>query len=240
MCQSYKIRQLYSSAADNDDAAILIKSGMFSGNKAGTFSKGTRAMSTSKILEVFYDYICPWCYLGTTSTDRLQKEQGIRIRWTLFPLHPLIPEEGIDLTDLFPNRPLGAMKGKLKEAAAQAGLPLARRSWISNSRRAQELEKWAISQGKGDQFRATTFRAYFAEGRDIGYIPVLEEIAREAGLDGIQVRKVLENGQFCQEVDADWLRARQMGVSAVPFYLYGEEPLVGYRPYEAFLKLISR
>jgi len=194
----------------------------------------------SRVLEVFYDYICPWCYLGTANTDRLQKEYGIRIRWTLFPLHPKIPEDGVDLVDLFPNRPLGAMKGKLKEAAVQAGLPIARRSRISNSRRAQELEKWAVSQGKGERFRTTTFRIYFAEGRDIARIPVLEEIAHEAGLDDEQVRRVLENGFFAHEVDADWLRARQMGISAVPFYLYGEEPLVGYQPYEDFLKLIGR
>lgn len=196
-------------------------------------------MSESKILEVFYDYICPWCYLGTANTDRLQRELEIRIRWTLFPLHPQIPEEGIDLTDLFPNRPTGAMKGKLKEAAAQAGLPLARRSRISNSRRAQELEKWAVSRGKGERFRSTTFRVYFAEGRDICYIPVLEEIASEVGLEGKQVGSVLEKGLFSRAVDADWLRARQLGVSVVPFYLYGDEPLVGYRPYDDFLKLIK-
>jgi predicted DsbA family dithiol-disulfide isomerase len=40
-------------------------------------------------------------------------------------------------------------------------------------------------------------------------------------------------------VDEDWLRARQMGVTVVPFYLYGEEPLVGFRPYEDFLKLVD-
>ena len=36
---------------------------------------------------------------------------------------------------------------------------------------------------------------------------------------------------------ATW--ARQMGVTVIPFYLYGEEPLVGFRPYEDFLKLVD-
>jgi hypothetical protein len=28
-------------------------------------------------------------------------------------------------------------------------------------------------------------------------------------------------------------------LSVVPFYLYGEEPLVGFRPYEDILKLVD-
>jgi predicted DsbA family dithiol-disulfide isomerase len=191
-------------------------------------------------LEVFYDYICPWCYLGTLNTERLVREYGIELRWTLFPLHPEIPVEGMELADLFPGRPLGAMKGKLKEAAAAAGLPLARRSRISSSRRAQELEKWAVSLGKGDEFRGAAFRVYFADGRDIALIPVLEEIAEAAGLERGEVRTVLEQRLFANAVDADWLRAREFAITAVPFYLYGEEPLVGYRPYEDFVKLIGK
>jgi hypothetical protein len=30
-----------------------------------------------------------------------------------------------------------------------------------------------------------------------------------------------------------------MGVTAVPFYLIGDEPLVGYRPYEELLRLVD-
>ena len=34
-------------------------------------------MSEAKQLEVFYDNICPWCYLGTANTDRLRQERNI-------------------------------------------------------------------------------------------------------------------------------------------------------------------
>jgi predicted DsbA family dithiol-disulfide isomerase len=54
------------------------------------------------------------------------------------------------------------------------------------------------------------------------------------------VRTVLEQRLFANAVDADWLRAREFAITAVPFYLYGEEPLVGYRPYEDFVKLIGK
>ena len=146
--------------------------------------------------------------------------------------------EGMELADLFRGRTaqLEAGKGRLKEAAAATGLPLARRTRIGNSRRAQELEKWAESLGKGDEFRGRTFHAYFAEGRDIAQLPVLEGIVGEAGLPADEVWDVLTLELFAPAVDNDWVRARQMGVTVVPFYLYGEKPLVGYRSYGEFLK----
>ena len=131
------------------------------------------------------------------------------------------------------------MKGKLSDAAAREGLPIAPRSRISNSRRAQELEKWASAMGKGDEFRIATYRAYFGDGLDIALIPVLTRIAETVGVDRNEVYKVLEERRFADAVDADWRRARELAITAVPFYLYGEEPLVGYRPYEDFVKLIG-
>jgi predicted DsbA family dithiol-disulfide isomerase len=198
-------------------------------------------MSEGKLLEVFYDYTCPWCYLGTANTNRLRRERNITFRWTLFPLHPEVPVEGMELAELFRGRTqqLEESKGRLKNAAAVAGLPLVRRNHISNSRRAQEMEKWAETLEKGDDFRRQTFHAYFAEGKDIAQLQVLEEIAATVGLPPDEVWDVLAVEMFAAAVDEDWLRAQQIGVTAVPFYLYGEEPLVGYHPYEDLLRLVD-
>jgi predicted DsbA family dithiol-disulfide isomerase len=191
-------------------------------------------------LEVFYDFICPWCYLGTLNTERLHREHGITLRHTFFPLLPEILEEGFEIDDLFSALPLETIKGKLKDAVTKAGVPIARRSRISNSRSAQELEKWAESLGKGDAFRMAVFRAYFSDGHDIALIPVLKLIAESVGLDRGKVQKVLEERLFAGEVDADWQRSREMAVMSVPFYLYGMKPLAGYHPYKDFLKLIGK
>jgi predicted DsbA family dithiol-disulfide isomerase len=198
-------------------------------------------MGEEKILEVFYDFSCPWCYMGTANIDRLMRERQIGIRWTLFPLHPEVPMEGMELSELFRGRTqvLETSKGRLKQAAATTGLPLVRRNRISNTRRAQELQKWAEAQGKGDLFRRQTFHAYFAAGKDIAQYQVLEEIAASAGLPVDDVWEVLTMGTFVAAVDADWVRARQLGVTVVPIFLYGEEPLVGYRAYEELLELLD-
>jgi predicted DsbA family dithiol-disulfide isomerase len=93
--------------------------------------------------------------------------------------------------------------------------------------------------GKGDEYRKRTFHAYSAEGKDIAQLPVLEEVAAAVGLPDYEVWDVLTMHVYAAAVDADWLRARQMGVTAVPFYLIGDEPLVGYRPYEELLRLVD-
>ena len=72
---------------------------------------------------------------------------------------------------------------RLKQVAAELRLPWGMRTRTYNSRRAQELGKWAESLGKGDEFHLAVFRAYFADGKNIADISVLKEIAGTIGLD---------------------------------------------------------
>jgi predicted DsbA family dithiol-disulfide isomerase len=171
----------------------------------------------------------------------LRWEYGIELRWTVFPLHPEIPEEGMELTDLFRGRNIDieAVLRRLTTVAAEVGLPLAARTRIFNSRRAQELGKWAEAVGKGEEFRRMIYYAYFAEGRNIALLPELEAIAEAAGLPRDDVYDVLAQSLFAEAVDADWVRAGEMAVTAVPFHMCGEKMLVGFHPYGDYVKLLA-
>jgi hypothetical protein len=61
-------------------------------------------------------------------TDRLQREYGIHLRWSVFPLHPETPPEGSELAELFGGREtmLRDMQARLLQIAAAEGLPPAR------------------------------------------------------------------------------------------------------------------
>jgi predicted DsbA family dithiol-disulfide isomerase len=72
----------------------------------------------------------------------------------------------------------------LKKVAAELRLPWGMRTRTYNSRRAQELGKWAEALGKGDEFHQAVFQAYFVHGRNIADISVLKGIAGTIGLDG--------------------------------------------------------
>ncbi len=145
------------------------------------------------------------------------------------------------MTELFRGRnfDVEAMRQRLTVVAEELGLPVAKRTRIANSRRAQELGKWAEAMGKGDQFRRATYHAYFAEGRNIALLPELETIAEAAGLPKDDVYDILAQSLFADTVDADWARSRELAVTAVPFHLFGEKTLVGFHPYEDFVELVS-
>lgn len=175
-------------------------------------------------------------------TDRLQREYGIELRWTVFPLHPETPQAGLELAELFAGREeeIEAMQVRLRRLAAAEGLPLSERSRTCNSRRAQELGKWAEARGKGDPFRRAVYRAFFVEGRNIALADELVRIVGAVGLPGNEARAVLAAESFAATVDADWRRAGELGVTAVPTHLCADRRLVGFSSYEDFVRLIGR
>ncbi len=127
----------------------------------------------------------------------------------------------------------------LKKVAAESGLPWSRRTRTYNSRRAQELGKWAEAMGKGDEFHLAVFKAYFADGKNIADISVLKEIAGTIGLDGRKVEQALAERTFKEAVDQDWEYARTCGITAVPTCMVGGRKVVGAQPYQALADLVS-
>lgn len=162
------------------------------------------------------------------------------MRWLAFPLHPETPEAGQILERLFAGRGLDleAMAQRLALVAAQEGLDWKRVGMTYNSRRAQELAKWAEAQGRGEQYHQALFQAYFVQGRNIALPPVLEEVLAALGLDARAGLAALAAGQLAPVVDQDWARSRALGVSAVPTFLAGGQAVVGAQPYATLEQLV--
>jgi predicted DsbA family dithiol-disulfide isomerase len=159
-----------------------------------------------------------------------------------FPLHPDTPAEGISLEKLFGPGALPRIRESQKQlkALAQAeGLPLSERNMTYNSRLAQELGVWATSKGKGPQFHLAAFRAYFVQGRNVHDLAVLAVLAREAGLDPDEARRVVSEGRYREAVDQEWTESEAAGVSAVPTFEAGGRRVVGAQPYEELARLVE-
>jgi predicted DsbA family dithiol-disulfide isomerase len=167
-------------------------------------------------------------------TDRLQKEYEIEVRWFAFPLHPEVPEEGLSLEELFAGRGvnISASLHRLKQVASSLSLPLTDLTRTYNSRLAQELAKWAESQGKGDEFHHTIFRAYFVDGKNIGRVDELVTLAASLGLPADEARDVILARRFREAVDSDWARSQALGVTAVPTFVIDDQRIVGFQSYQ--------
>jgi predicted DsbA family dithiol-disulfide isomerase len=134
---------------------------------------------------------------------------------------------------------LPAYLGRLKQIAAELGLPWDMRTMTYNSRRAQELGKWAESLGQGDEFHRAAFRAYFAAGKNLADIAVLKELAEKIGLDGRLAAQTLAEGTFKAAVDRDWEYSRACGITAVPTFMFAGRKAIGAQPYQALADLVT-
>ena len=142
------------------------------------------------------------------------------------------------LEELFAGRnyDIPAAMARLKAAAADCGLPFGDRTMTYNSRLAQEAGKWAESLDRGDAFHMAVFKAYFAEGRNIGKISVLIELTESLGLKGVE--EVLSKGVFEEAVDNDWKYSRRSGITAVPTFSANGRTVVGAQPYNVLEDLV--
>lgn len=191
-------------------------------------------MANPTSLEVFTDFVCPWCYLSTPRVERIRQNFDVDVQWVYFPLHPDTPKEGLLLTDLFAGRnfDLNAAHARLKNLMDAEGLKFNQRTHTYNSRLAQELAK------AFDAVRDPLYRAYFEEAKNIGDVEILVGIAKSAGVPEPDARRVLAERSFKQAVDADWEKARRNGITGVPSFVAGNQKLTGAHPYEELERLM--
>jgi predicted DsbA family dithiol-disulfide isomerase len=146
----------------------------------------------------------------------------------------------MSLEELFKGRgiDLPSSMEHLKKVATELGLPWGRRTRTCNSRRAQELGKWAEALGQGHEFHMAVFRVYFAAGKNIADISVLKEIAETIGLDGRMAEQTLAERTYKAAVDRDWDYSRSCGITAVPTFKVDGREVVGAQPYQALEDLV--
>jgi predicted DsbA family dithiol-disulfide isomerase len=130
------------------------------------------------------------------------------------------------------------MHVRMKRLMDAEGLPYNQRSHTYNSRLAQELAKWADSQPGFESIHGSLYRAYFVDGRNIGDIEVLVNIAQSVGLSADAAREVLTTRTFKAAVDSDWEDARRDGITGVPSFVAGKYKVVGAQPYEVLADLL--
>ncbi|MCP3899368.1 MAG: dithiol-disulfide isomerase [Desulfobacteraceae bacterium] len=177
----------------------------------------------------------------TGSIEQLKQEYEIIIKWRAFPLHPNTPEEGLSLEKLFSTNStaIEKMMNHLKKTAAELGLSIGKREKTYNSRLAQELGLWAESKNRGDEFHLEAFKAYFVDGKNIGKIAVLIDIATSIGLSGNEAKETLNLRKFKTEVDTDWALSREKVITAVPAFVINQDKLIGAQPYEILTKFLD-
>ncbi|MFB9839249.1 DsbA family oxidoreductase [Actinoallomurus acaciae] len=179
-------------------------------------------------IEIFSDVVCPWCYLGRARFRTAAEAFGgdAAVTWRPFQLDPEATGGGLT-SELMADRfggpaKVAEMHERMAGLLAAENLPYAPEKAISaNTRDAHRVIALAGEAGVQDAVVDRLFRAYHAEGRDLNDHGTLAALAAEAGLDGVAERLAAGDGEA--EVAGQVGRARAMGVSGVPFYVFEEK-----------------
>ncbi|MGH8717399.1 MAG: DsbA family oxidoreductase [Burkholderiales bacterium] len=165
-------------------------------------------------LDVWSDYVCPFCYLEVPFIDRLHEEfgPGLQVDWHAFELRPE-PVPMLDPDGEYLHR---VWNQSVYPMARQRGMTLKLPPVQPRSRRAFELAEFARAKGRFDEAHRALFKAFFEDGRDLNNIEVLLEIGAEVGLDTKHLRAALEQGTYLKRVIDDERQAQELDISAVP------------------------
>jgi predicted DsbA family dithiol-disulfide isomerase len=128
-----------------------------------------------------------------------------------------------------------------KRAREEYGLEINRGPLGINSRPALITQKYAESQGKGEQFHKAVMEAYWQHARSINEPQVLQEIAESVGLDTSDFEGVLSNPAYVAAVDEDIEQAHEYQLDAVPALVFAEKYLVmGAQPYPVLEQVVEK
>jgi predicted DsbA family dithiol-disulfide isomerase len=208
-------------------------------------------MTTQPIrLEILSDPICPWCYIGKAGLDAALERRADHpfvVSWHPFMLNPDMPAEGMDRREYLQAKfgpPDQVVKAYLpvQQAAERAGLAmdLSQIARTPSTLNAHRLIHWAGLEGRQTPVVSALFRAYFAEGRDIGDADTLADIAAIAGMDRAVTARLLASEADADEVRAADATTRAQGVQGVPtFVVAGEYVVTGAQPTDFWLQVID-
>lgn len=210
-------------------------------------------MGSEIAVDIWSDIACPWCYIGKRKFEAGLADSGladrVAVTYHSFELAPDTPVD-FDGTEIdFLAGYKGMQRAQVEQMLAQV-TGIAAESGLTydfdalqhtKTLKAHELLHYAKSRGRQLDMAERLFHAYFTEGRHVGRVDDLVDLAADIGLDREQVRQALESDVYASDVDADIAQARSYGISGVPFFVIdGRYGVSGAQPPEVFAEALRK
>ncbi len=180
-------------------------------------------------IDIIADTICPWCYVGKKRFDRaleMRPQDDLEVGWRAFQLNPSMPKQGMDRKEYVAEKFGGlerarSVHGSLEVAGEEEGIKFNFRGIerTPNTVHSHRLVRHAATKGVQTVIINAIFEAYFLDGKDIGEIDILAEIARNVGLDHDQISEFLQSDRDVETILAEDELARRIGVNGVPCFI---------------------
>lgn len=204
-------------------------------------------------IDFISDVACPWCAVGLASFERaLESLEGavpVDLHFQPFELNPTMAPAGADATAYLKGKygmsdaQLAQARATLRERGAAVGFEFGTRERVWNTFDAHRLLHWAGLLPGDVQWRLkrALLTAYHRDGRNPGDPEVLLSEAVALGLDPDDVRRVIEENRFADEVRAAEAEWQEAGIRAVPSVVVNGRHLIqGAQPPEAFAQALRQ
>ena len=175
---------------------------------------------------IFSDFVCPFCFIGSGIIDRLRPDFDIRDTWVPHELHPETPPEGRPLDDLVDRFDLDNVIMTCNQRGEPYGIRFARAEMLFNSRLSLEAAEFARDAGCYHDFHGRMFRAGFTDGRNIGDMEVVLDVAARTGLELEPLKAALADHRYADRVADGSKKAREAGVTALPTFIVEGQPRI--------------
>lgn len=190
-------------------------------------------------VKIYSDYVCPFCFLGKDQFQKAAFGKDVEVEWLPFELRPRPSEQLDPIND--PEK-LAAwqhfIEPRIKEWGVNMKLPEVSPHPYTDL--AHEGFQFAKAFNKGKEYNDKVYEAFFQEGKDIGNIEILAEIALKAGLDKAKFKKALEDGEYKEKQQAALKHAyEEAKIRAVPTFIIGDKRIEGAASKEVFAKALA-
>jgi len=188
-------------------------------------------------ITVYYDYVCPFCYITSQRLDILSGEYDLDIDWKGIEIHPEYPIEG-------KKRGKTARSSRFAEiirgAANEDGLKIKLPGFATNSRLSLEASEFAKTRNRFNEMHNGLYEAYFLKKQNIGDIKIILDVADEASIQREELKECLERRTMYDKIEENKREAQDNMVLGVPTLFLNGFPVHGDQPLTTLRALIER
>jgi predicted DsbA family dithiol-disulfide isomerase len=206
---------------------------------------------------IISDVVCPWCRIGKANLVEAARQwreatgEAVEIAFMPYLLDPVQPGVKEDFRERFtkrkglPEQQMEAMFHRVTQVGANQGITFNfdKVTVAVDTVPAHELMELSPPEKRGALMDAL-MTEYFEDGKDVGEVDVLLEIARGAGWTDEEIAAVepdLRSRALESEVRGMIQQVQQAGVTGVPFFIIDDRLAVsGAQPVETFLSAFQQ
>ena len=186
-------------------------------------------MSSSITIDVFSDFVCPWCFIGGVRLEQalagMADEVTAEVTYHPFFLDPTLPPEGVSIPQML-RKKYGVdpqqLWSRVEAAARESGitLDLSLQPTMYRTARAHTLVRHAEAKGTQRALAAALFRAYFQAAANITDPEVLAGIAEQHGFTRAEALELIGSEAELELSSEAAISAAQGGIRGVPFFVF--------------------